>query len=109
MARCTCSTIWFSSGDDLNVNGVVTHPDFMSLFDSPSPWPYGEGLCINAGRTSTFHLTGIHTIGTNVVIGPGVSQILLDGGGQEKNWTFSIDPASRSGISFPSLSQPFAQ
>ena len=87
----------------------MTHPDFMRLFDSPSPWPYGEGLCINAGRTSTFHLTGIHTIGTNVVIGPGVSQILLDGGGQEKNWTFSIDPASRSGISFPSLSQPFAQ
>jgi hypothetical protein len=71
--------------------------------------PYGEGLCINAGRTSTFHLTGIHTLGTNVVIGPGVSEIVLDGGGQEKNWTISIDPASRSGISFPLLSQPFAQ
>jgi len=71
--------------------------------------PYGEGLCINAGRTSTFHFTGIHTLGTNVVIGPGVSQIVLDGGGQEKSWTFSVAPASRSGISFPLLLQPFAQ
>ena len=33
--------IWFSSGDDLNVQGVVAHPDFMRLFDSPSPWPTG--------------------------------------------------------------------
>jgi hypothetical protein len=71
--------------------------------------PYGEGLCINAGRTSTFHLTGIHTLGTNVVIGRGVSQIVLDGGGQEKNWTFSVDSTSRGGVSFPLLSQPFAQ
>lgn len=33
--------IWFSSGDDLEVKGVVAHPDFMRLFDSPSPWPTG--------------------------------------------------------------------
>jgi hypothetical protein len=25
--------IWFSSGDDLEVKGVVAHPDFMHLFD----------------------------------------------------------------------------
>jgi hypothetical protein len=71
--------------------------------------PYGEGLCINAGHTSTFQFTGIHTIGTNVVIGRGVSQIVLDGGGQEKSWTFSVDSTSRGGVSFPLLSQPFAQ
>jgi hypothetical protein len=35
--------IWFSPGDDLEVNGVVAHPDFMRLFDSPSPWPTGLG------------------------------------------------------------------
>jgi hypothetical protein len=33
--------IWFSSGDDLEVRGVVAHPDFMRLFDQPSPWPTG--------------------------------------------------------------------
>jgi hypothetical protein len=33
--------LWFSSGDDLEVRGVVAHPDFMRLFDSPSPWPTG--------------------------------------------------------------------
>jgi hypothetical protein len=33
--------IWFSFGDDLNVRGVVAHPDFLRLFDSPSPWPTG--------------------------------------------------------------------
>ena len=71
--------------------------------------PYGEGLCINAGRTSTFHFSGMHTLGTNVVIGPGVNQIVLDGDGLEKDWTFKIDPASRRGISFPLLTQPFAQ
>jgi hypothetical protein len=35
--------LWFSSGDDLEVKGVVSHPDFMRLFDSPSPWPTGLG------------------------------------------------------------------
>ena len=28
--------LWFSSGDDLEVKGVVAHPDFMHLFDSSS-------------------------------------------------------------------------
>jgi hypothetical protein len=71
--------------------------------------PYGQGLCIDAGRTSAFHFSGIHTAGTNVVIGRGVSQVLLDGGGQERDWSFSVDPTSRGGISFPLVSQPFAQ
>jgi hypothetical protein len=66
--------------------------------------PFGQGLCINAGRTSVFRLSGIYTLGTNVVIGPGVSQIVLDGGGQEAKWTYSIDPTSRNGVRFPSLS-----
>ena len=33
--------VWFSSGDDLNVNGVVAHPDFMRLFDPSQPWATG--------------------------------------------------------------------
>jgi hypothetical protein len=33
--------LWFSSGDDLNVNGNVAHPDFMRLFDSPDQWKTG--------------------------------------------------------------------
>jgi hypothetical protein len=62
---------------------------------------FGEGLRLDAGRTSTFRLSGIHTTGTNVVIGPGVSEILIDGGGQESQWTYRIDPSSRGGISVP--------
>lgn len=34
--------LWFGSGDDLNVNGVVGHPDFMQLLDrNASLWPTG--------------------------------------------------------------------
>jgi hypothetical protein len=33
--------IWFSPGDDLEVSGVITHPDFPKLFDEPSQWPTG--------------------------------------------------------------------
>jgi hypothetical protein len=33
--------IWFSPGDDLNVKGVVKHPDFMQLFGPGAPWPVG--------------------------------------------------------------------
>ena len=32
-AAATAQQIWFSPGDDLNVNDVVAHPDFMHLFD----------------------------------------------------------------------------
>jgi hypothetical protein len=35
--------IWFSPGDDLEVGGTVTHPDFPKLFDDPSLWPTGLG------------------------------------------------------------------
>jgi hypothetical protein len=33
--------VWFSPGDDLEVRGVITHPDFPKLFDEPSQWPTG--------------------------------------------------------------------
>jgi hypothetical protein len=33
--------LWFSPGDDLEVGGFVTHPDFPKLFDEPSHWPTG--------------------------------------------------------------------
>jgi hypothetical protein len=33
--------IWFSPGDDLEVAGVVAHPDFPRLFEDPSVWPTG--------------------------------------------------------------------
>jgi hypothetical protein len=33
--------LWFSSGDDLEVNGVVAHPDFMQLFGANPRWATG--------------------------------------------------------------------
>lgn len=33
--------LWFSPGDDLEVKGVVGHPDFAKLFDAPSLWSTG--------------------------------------------------------------------
>ena len=65
--------------------------------------PRGEGLRIDAGRTSVFRFSGIHTNGTNVVIGRGVTQIVLDGGGQEAHWTYRIDPSSAGALHFPVL------
>jgi len=64
---------------------------------------HGQGLRIDAGRSSVFHFAGIGTEDTNVVIGPGVSQIVLDGDGEERSWTFSIDPTSKGGVSMPVL------
>jgi hypothetical protein len=63
--------------------------------------PHGQGLRIDAGRTSSFHLTGVHTLDTNIVVGPGVSGVLLDGGGQEAGWTYKIDATSANGITYP--------
>jgi hypothetical protein len=63
----------------------------------------GQGLRIDAGRTSTFHFVGIHTVDTNVVIGRGVKQIEIDGGGLESSWTYRIDPTSIQGIAVPML------
>jgi hypothetical protein len=33
--------LWFSSGDDLEVRGIVAHPDFMQLFAPNAAWPTG--------------------------------------------------------------------
>jgi hypothetical protein len=63
--------------------------------------PHGEGLRIDSGRFSRFTFSEIHTEGPNVVIGPHVSQIVLDGGGAESGWTMHIDPTSARGVSFP--------
>jgi hypothetical protein len=60
--------------------------------------PHGQGLRIDAGRTSTFRFSAMHTLDTNVVIGPTVSGIILDGGGQENGWTYQIDPIAARGI-----------
>jgi hypothetical protein len=65
--------------------------------------PAGQGLRIDAGRQSTFRFSGIHTLDTNVTIGPGVSWIILDGSGQEPSWTYSIDHSSSSAIHVPVL------
>ena len=63
--------------------------------------PHGQGLRIDAGRTSTFRFSGIHTFDTNVVIGRGVSGIVLDGGGQEGSWTYQIDSLSQNALHVP--------
>jgi hypothetical protein len=60
--------------------------------------PHGEGLRIDAGRSSIFRFSAMHTEGTNVVIGPGMTQVLLDGGGREACWSFCIDPTSAAGV-----------
>jgi hypothetical protein len=71
---------------------------------------HGEGIRIDAGRSSTFQLSIMHTEGVNVVVGPGASQLMFDGGGREACWTFRIDPRSRAGVSFPvwATSEPAA-
>jgi hypothetical protein len=63
--------------------------------------PRGEGIHIEAGRNSLFRLSAMHTLDTNVVIGPGIQAILLDGGGAEKTWTLKIDKSSRGGVMLP--------
>jgi hypothetical protein len=65
--------------------------------------PAGQGLRIDAGRSSVFRLSGIHTFDTNVFVGPNVMEITLDGGGQEKHWTYNIDSTSLGGVFAPVL------
>ena len=65
--------------------------------------PHGEGLRIDAGHASTFHFSAMHTEDTNVIVGPGVGGIVLDGGGREACWTYRIDPRSAAGILMPLL------
>ena len=65
--------------------------------------PRGQGLRIDAGRHSTFRFIAMHTFDTNVVVGPHAVGIVLDGGGQESAWSYSIDPSSRSNVFAPAL------
>lgn len=102
--------------DDLEL--VDPYPGFAALrMTAPSgkPGPYhitmrgsiggglahGEGIHIDAGRSSYFQLSEMHTSGTNVVIGPNVGQVVFDGGGSEPCWTYQIDARSSHGILTP--------
>lgn len=40
-ASALAQQLWFVPGDDLEVNGVISHPDFPKLFEKPSLWPTG--------------------------------------------------------------------
>src|ERR1700683_53214 len=40
-AAVAAPQLWFSPGDDLEVKGIVGHPDFPKLFEEPSAWPTG--------------------------------------------------------------------
>jgi hypothetical protein len=39
--RAPAQELWFSPGDDLEVQGMIGHPDFFRLFEEPSTWPTG--------------------------------------------------------------------
>ena len=39
--RSSTPALWFSPGDDLEVSGVVAHPDYPRLFSEPSLWATG--------------------------------------------------------------------
>jgi hypothetical protein len=57
----------------------------------------GKGLCIDAGRQSSFHLQTNTTADTNVTIGPAGmvdTGITIDGNGQEWGWTWVVDGTS---------------
>jgi hypothetical protein len=69
----------------------------------------GNGVVIDAGRNLTFDLTGINTVGTNVVVASTLTvggPIILDGHGLESTWTRLIDPSSVANVKKPAL-QPF--
>jgi hypothetical protein len=85
-----------------------TPPPYQLTFDGAigGGIPRGEGLRIDAGRDSVFRFSAMHTMGANVVIGRGVTGILLDGGGRERSWTFRIDPRDASSILFPVFRGP---
>ena len=40
-ASVLAQQLWFAPGDDLEVKGIISHPDFPRLFDDPSVWPTG--------------------------------------------------------------------
>jgi hypothetical protein len=66
---------------------------------------HGEGIRIDAGRSSVFRLSALHTDGPDIVIGSGVNQIILDGNGDEACWTYRIAPSSLLGIVTPAYQQ----
>jgi hypothetical protein len=70
--------------------------------------PRGQGLRIDAGRYSTFRFSAIHTLDTNVIIGSGISNVLLEGGGGESNWTYKIAPNSVNEVLTPLLRRGYA-
>jgi hypothetical protein len=59
---------------------------------------HGGGIRIDAGRSSSFQLSSMHTEGVNVSVGPGAGQLTFDGGGREGEWTWSVDASSRTGL-----------
>jgi len=63
--------------------------------------PKGFGLKIDNGSSIRAMLSEIRSIGTNVIIGPHVSNIVLDGGGAERTWTYQIDPSSVGAVLTP--------
>ncbi len=67
----------------------------------------GEGLRVDNGSKIHAVFDQILTIGTNVVIGPRVTNIVLDGGGAELEWTFFVDPASAGTVTTPTRSTAF--
>ena len=62
---------------------------------------HGEGIRIDAGRASRFQMFSINTEGANVILGPGVNHIVLDGGGQERCWTYKIHPTAHAAVLTP--------
>lgn len=71
--------------------------------------PNGKGIVIDAGRSLSFDLKGIHTTDVNVAVASSATvagPIILDGHGQEASWTRSIDPSSLANVKQPAL-QPF--
>jgi hypothetical protein len=63
--------------------------------------PKGFGLRIDNGSSIRAVLSEIRSSGTNVTIGPKVSDIVLDGGGAERSWTYQIDPSSAGAVLTP--------
>ncbi len=103
--------------DDLQTN--ASQPGYAALrFAAPQPedQPFditvrgaigngaGEGLVIEAGRGLRFDLRGIATGGTNVRVGasPRVgSDIVLNSWGQERFYTYNIDPSAAQSFRTP--------
>jgi hypothetical protein len=63
--------------------------------------PKGFGLRIDNGSSIRAVLSEIRSVETNVTIGPKVSDIVLDGGGAERTWTYQIDPSSVGAVLTP--------